>query len=65
MSNEWYTSPKYADAARHVMGGIKSDPASCAVANQFIKDAHEHLQQQRAEELKHSLWAALESEVYP
>lgn len=36
-TNEWYTQPKYIEAAKEVMGSIELDPASCAEANAIVQ----------------------------
>ena len=38
-TSEWYTRPKYIEAAREVMGSIDLDPASCVEANKIVKAA--------------------------
>ena len=35
--NEWYTPPRFIDAARLVLGAISLDPASSAVANETVQ----------------------------
>jgi ParB family chromosome partitioning protein len=36
-TNEWFTPPKYIQAARQVLGEVDLDPASCLAANQIVK----------------------------
>lgn len=46
MSHEWYTPKIYIDAARHVLGTIDLDPASCAQANEIIQATRYYSQEQ-------------------
>lgn len=43
--NEWYTHPRYIEAAREVMGGIDLDPASCELANRTVKATYYYTEQ--------------------
>jgi hypothetical protein len=36
-SHEWHTPAGIVDAARHVLGGIELDPASCEAANRTVR----------------------------
>lgn len=58
-TNEWYTQPKYIEAAREVMGSIELDPASCAAANAIVKAERYYTKEQNGllqEWRARSLW---------
>jgi len=44
-SNEWFTPAQYVEAARRVMGGFDTDPATSPAANQTIKATATHTRQ--------------------
>jgi ParB family chromosome partitioning protein len=39
-SHEWHTPAEIVDLARHVLGGIELDPASCEAANRVVRADH-------------------------
>lgn len=58
-SNEWYTKPRYIEAARDVMGSIELDPASCAAANAIVQAERYYTKEQNGilqEWRARSLW---------
>lgn len=45
-SNEWYTLPRYIEAARLVLGDIDLDPASCEIANRTVQARRYYTQEE-------------------
>lgn len=58
-TSEWYTRPKYIEAAREVMGSIELDPASSLAANEIVQAEHYFTKEQNGilqEWRARSLW---------
>ena len=55
--NEWYTRPKYVEAARQVLGGIDLDPASNATAQKVVRATKYYSLTERNEDGLELPWA--------